>query len=345
MPSRICRALALLVILHAGTSRADDDPREAARAHFARGIELAKQSLYEAALEQFNDAYAKSPHFAVLYNIGQAQMALGRPLEAIEALTRYLREGADQVPLSRREQVQAQIGLLESRLAELSITTNPAGATIRVDGRDVGRTPLFQPVRLAAGTHAVSASLPDGAQVTRAVTLAEAERQRLELDLTAATTAAKPPPALALAAAPPEVPARVAERPSSADADARDAITMRRTAYILAGAGVLSGGAALGVYMWNRGRYDDWRASNALLQTQMPGSAAYRARATANNALAESLTTANHAILALSIVGGALIAAGGTLFLVDRGRNRRGGELSFGWDGGSSANVGWSAVW
>src|SRR5690349_18009259 len=115
----------LFATLAASTSRGDEDPREAAGARYARGIDLANQGLYEAALEQFNAAYATSPHFAVLYNIGQAQIALGRPIQAIEALSKYLHDGADQVPLSRREQVRAQIGLLESRLAELSIATDP----------------------------------------------------------------------------------------------------------------------------------------------------------------------------------------------------------------------------
>ena len=174
------------------------DPREQAAAHYARGIDLAKQGLYEAALEQFNQAYATSPHFAVLYNIGQAQIALGRPLAAIEALATYLRDGAEKVPLSRREQVQAQIALLEAKLGELTISTERPGVAIRVDDRDIGRTPLYQPIRLAAGTHTITATPPDGAQITRVVTLAEAERRRLELAFAgeaphdAATPAAAP---------------------------------------------------------------------------------------------------------------------------------------------------------
>jgi len=108
-------ALLLLASLVPRAARSAEDPRAEASAHYARGIELAEQALYATALAQFKAAYDKSPHFAVLYNIGQAQIALGRPVEAIEALSRYLRGGADQVPLSRREQVQAQIALLESR--------------------------------------------------------------------------------------------------------------------------------------------------------------------------------------------------------------------------------------
>jgi len=346
---RVAVCSLLFVALLAGTSRADDDPREAAAAHYARGMELATQGLYEAALEQFNDAYAASPNFAVLYNIGEAQMALGRPLDAIEALTRYLRDGADQVPLSRREQVQAQIGLLESRLAELTVNANRQGAAIRVDGRDVGRTPLFQPIRLAAGPHTVTASLPNGEQITRDVPLKESERQTVELTFTG------PLPSPRAATVTPEE-----ERGAAPDADVslfskaapplpkpwyHRGKTMRRMAYTIAGVGVLCGGAALGTYLWKRNAYSDWQTGNAVLQNDPVGSAAYRMQASADNSLAASLTDANHAILGLSIAGGALVAAGATLFYLDRANGRQATELSLGWGGGSSATIIWGSTW
>jgi tetratricopeptide (TPR) repeat protein len=333
----------LIVALLAGTSRADDDPRESAATHYARGIELADQGLYEAALEQFNAAYAASPNFAVLYNIGEAQMALGRPLEAIEALTKYLRDGADQVPLSRREQVQAQIGLLEARLAELTVNTNRQGAAIRVDGRDVGRTPLFQPIRLAAGAHTVTASLPNGEQITRDVPLKESERQTVLLTFTG------PLPAR---------PAGVADEASSSESSLLLSVpaspppepwyyrgkTMRRMAYVLAGVGVLSGGAALGVYLSKREQYSDWQAGGAALKNDTLGSAAYMAQATSTNALVSSLENANAAIIGLSIASGALIAGSATLFFLDRAHRREGGQLSFGW-GERAGNISWSWIW
>jgi tetratricopeptide (TPR) repeat protein len=324
----------------AGAARAAETPREAAAAHYARGIDLANQGLYEAALEQFNNAYVKSPHFAVLYNIGQAQIALGRPLDAITALSKYLRDGAEQVPLSRREQVQAQINLLESRIAELTIAADTTGAVIRVDGREVGRAPLFQPIRLAAGPHTVTATLANGAEVTRSVVLGEAERQRLQIDLAAVAPKPAPPPApsvvteaptLLSQAAPPEPP-----RPRGE--------TMRRASYILAGAGVLAGGAALGVYLANRDTFADWQAGSERLQKLSQGTATYQMQATKNNELASSLTTANHTILGLSVAGGALVAAGATLFFVDRAERRRTGELSLAL-GGGSANVAWLCRW
>jgi hypothetical protein len=110
---------------------------------------------------------------------------------------------------------------------------------------------------------------------------------------------------------------------------------------------VLWAGAALGVYLWNRGRYDDWRASDAALKNETLGSVAYRERAAANNTLASSLTNANAAMLGLSIVGGALVAAGATMFLLDHGRARArvSNEISFGWGPRSSPHITWTHPW
>lgn len=338
-------ALLATVLLTAAVARADDPARAAASAYYSKGLELANQGQYEAALDQFANAYTKSPHFAVLYNIGQAQIALGRPLEAIGALSKYLRDGAEQVPLSRREQVQAQIALLESRLSELTVTTDLPGAVIRVDGHEVGTAPLFQPIRLAAGSHTVTAKLPNGAEVVRAVVLGEAERQKLDLELAGAAplppapvTTPAPAPAVPPAIAAPMAPPLHVDTPPPPRGPA-----MRRTAYALAGSGVLSGAAALTVYLAYRGKYQDWKAGGARLPFLTAGSAEYYQQLEANNRLAASLTTANHAILGLSIAGGALVAAGTVLFLLDR-HARLVGTPTLGWNDGA-ATVGWSATW
>ena len=119
---------------------------------------------------------------------------------------------------------------------------------------------------------------------------------------------------------------------------------MRRAAYASAGIGVAAAGAALGVYLVDRDRYDDWKAGEAALHDLTPGTAAYRTQVVANNDLASSLTRANHAIWGLSIAGGLLVATGTSLWLVDRRHGRSTGELALSWTG-SSAQLGWSGRW
>ena len=131
---------------------------------------------------------------------------------------------------------------------------------------------------------------------------------------------------------------------------------LRKWAYVTAAAGAAAGAAALGVYVWNRGRYDDWQATNTSLQMFVPGSAAYHDAAAANNARADSLTTANRAIVGLSIASGVLIAGGAALYLVDRAHRReqaastaRAGGAGWSLDVAVGADwsprLGWSATW
>lgn len=115
------RALVCLVALLGplGASRWSraDDPRDAARVHYEQGLGLARVRYYQTALREFTEAYRLSPHFAVLYNIGQCYDLLDEPTRAIEALSRYLGDGRYLVPPVRRRAVAEQISQLAARLS------------------------------------------------------------------------------------------------------------------------------------------------------------------------------------------------------------------------------------
>src|SRR4029077_2633323 len=97
---------------------------------------------------------------------------------------------------------------------------------------------------------------------------------------------------------------------------------LRKWAYASTGVGVVTGVAALAIYLWNRDQYNDWKATNMSLQALTPGTAAYHNAAVANDARAASLTSANRTIVGLTITSGVLIAGGVALYLVDRAQRR-----------------------
>ncbi|HEY3493792.1 MAG TPA: PEGA domain-containing protein, partial [Polyangiaceae bacterium] len=237
----IVAAVVAGVVTAAPSVRAEEDPRRAARAHYEQGLALANRGAYEAALREFRSAYEKSPQFAVLYNIGQAEIALGHPLEAIEALSRYLRDGGNQVPAERRKQVEAQIALVEALLAELVITSSEPGARVSVDGRELGSTPLSAAVRVTTGPHEISLFFPGAEPVSRNVTLSEGERRALHFDRPA------PPPPQEPIAPPATTPARCAEpTPAPRPVPVAEARSGARTTvgYVLVGTGVALGAGA-----------------------------------------------------------------------------------------------------
>jgi len=165
----------------AGTS--GQAAEDTARAHMARGNDLAAHNQYGAALREYTDAYATDGDSAILYNIGQCHVALGHPVEAIDAFTRYLADGGERVPPGRGDLLGAQIAMLQSRIAELTIVIVGPDAEVRLDGRELGRSPLPRPLRLNAGSYHISVTPDTGPTAERDVTLSEAQRMRLTVRL------------------------------------------------------------------------------------------------------------------------------------------------------------------
>ena len=327
---RVVRALELLFVglLSVGVvsvAHAEPDPRSAAREHYERGLALTESRSYEAALTEFDRAYAKSPHFAVLYNIGLCQLSLGHPLEAIEALSRYLKEGGAEVPAERRTQVEAQIAELDSRLAELSVTADRAGTLIAVDGREIGRTPLEKPLRLPAGAHEVFATLDGVPVASRRIELREAERRTIDF---AFAPSPAPPPATSTEAPHLPPPLLGLDYPSPRE-ESKPSPRFRTVGYVLAGAGVAAGVGGIVHFAWNRGRHTEWQTEQDALGAQPPP-ADYRDRAVANNELADSIERASAVTVGLFVASGVLVACGVTLVVVDPG---------------GGARVAWSGTW
>jgi hypothetical protein len=228
------------------------------------------------------------------------------------------------VPPERRRQVEDQIKLLESFLVELDLTTDPAGATISIDSREIGRTPIPEPIRLTAGTHKITAKVAKATpEQPPSAALVNPKAAECPADKAGVALQAQSPPA-----------------PSPRRSGARAALP-----YVLAGAGLALGASALGVYLWKRADYQQWQVGEAALRNETPGSAAYQARAAENQRMADSLTTANHTILGLSIAGGVLLAAGVSLYFFDRASARNSASFTVAWGGGRSVAAGWRCSW
>jgi hypothetical protein len=160
-----------------------DDVKALARRHFQRGIELANENAFKEALIEFSRAYELSPHYSVLYNIGQAHVALGHAALAVDTLKRYLAEGGANIPLDRRQAVEAEMIRQFERTATLDVHVDVPNAAVSVDGEPRGRTPLAEPVRVDIGAHRVVVTLDSGEQREQTVTVAGEEKQRVDFQL------------------------------------------------------------------------------------------------------------------------------------------------------------------
>jgi len=133
----------------------NDPSKAAARDHFDRGLRLFNQLDNEGALLEFTRAYELVPHVEVLRNIGLVYAAMHRPVQSVETFDRLLANpaGLDGGSMaSIRTEREHQFALV----TELDVKANVSNAIVEVDGIDVGRTPLRQPLKIAKGTHVLS---------------------------------------------------------------------------------------------------------------------------------------------------------------------------------------------
>ncbi len=151
--------LAALVLCLSGAASAQEatNATEAAR-HFDRGYLLAQQGSLEAAIAEFKQAHALSPHPSVLYNLGQAYAASGRAVQAVQTLRKYLETADPKLDAERRAQASAVMEYQAQRIGTLELEIEPSGAELSLDAEVVGTAPLPGALSVTAGTHALTVS-------------------------------------------------------------------------------------------------------------------------------------------------------------------------------------------
>jgi hypothetical protein len=154
---------------------------ELARKHFGQGLKLYKEGDFDAALVQFERAYAAKSNFKVLYNIAQCYFELHQYVEARDALTRYVKDGEGKLEPERRAQVETDLAELQKRIAHLQLRVNVDGATVYVDGKKAGVTPLPRALDVNEGQRTVSVEAPRYGSRQRLVRLAGGEEQVVTL--------------------------------------------------------------------------------------------------------------------------------------------------------------------
>jgi tetratricopeptide (TPR) repeat protein len=129
-----------------------------AERHFQEGVALYLEADYRGALVEFTRAYTLAPNGVVLFNIGETEYQLRDYAGALDAFQRYLFEApADD---KNRPIAERNIKDLRTRVGQLRVVTVPPGATVSINDRVVGESPLQKPIVVGAGRLTVRAALP-----------------------------------------------------------------------------------------------------------------------------------------------------------------------------------------
>jgi hypothetical protein len=200
----ITRALILLIVSLSARTVCADAPSlpskvsletdSEARQHFDRGVELYRESSFDAALVEFERTYQLTGSYKLLYNLAQVQAERHAYVEAYKLLTEYLSKGGTDVPNERRQAVLQDLAKFKQRTATLTIAVNVDGAEVFVNDVSRGISPLSASILVDVGKCQVRAEKAGYERAVQQVAAAGSERHHVSLTLAKAAAAAATAP-------------------------------------------------------------------------------------------------------------------------------------------------------
>jgi hypothetical protein len=168
---RTWRWSALLVLCLLARPSVAQEVSEEGRRHFEAGVAHLQDpdgARYAEAFQEFQAAYAASPSWKILGNLGLCAMKLERDGEAIAAWEKYLQEGGADLDAEERSQVERDLNTLKASLSTITVETTPSGATITDERQPPTGSPVvnrYGPIDAAtkigikSGHHRITAQL------------------------------------------------------------------------------------------------------------------------------------------------------------------------------------------
>ncbi|HEY6882291.1 MAG TPA: tetratricopeptide repeat protein [Polyangiales bacterium] len=240
--------MACLVLTTADLAAAQDSPAaakaNAAKEAFKRGEAAYSAGNYDAAVREWNNAYAADPRPRIQFNLSQAYERMGRLEDAIASLKRFLDSGDPEDPTY--SDANARMVALQQRLSSTGVTVQGGkeGGSILVDDQDWGRTPRPDKITVAPGNHVLVVRWPDNREFRTNVFVPAGQVVEIQLpaDGSAPVTAQPTPPA---------APVNDGYRPPPEDSH------KKKILWYSLGAGTAAVGAGMLVYGIVRGTADN----------------------------------------------------------------------------------------
>jgi hypothetical protein len=192
-------SLCVLIWLEAAFAAPPSTSVKEARRRFEEGVAAYDAGQYEASRIAFAQAYALEPIPALLINLGHAELKTARYVEGARHIAQALREA--EIGLGERRAAERALESAEVHVARLKVAVNIDGASIRVDGQDIGSSPIIYVWHLEPGEHRIRGSKEGFESDEQVVGISKGQMKVVELRLapvpkgTPITLNDTPPPA------------------------------------------------------------------------------------------------------------------------------------------------------
>jgi len=169
--------------------QSDRDPNKERRDWMNKGNAEYVQKNWEAARDAYRKSWDIKHHYTIAANLADVEMKMGHYAEAA-AYLKYVLANLPESKATERKAAEEQLLECRNHLTVVRVATDVTDATVLVDGRDVGQTPLREDVLLEPGKHVISVTKPGYGETTKELS---AEGSKVELTLTLEKASAAPP--------------------------------------------------------------------------------------------------------------------------------------------------------
>lgn len=187
-----------ILIALASAARAADAPTPEAQAEelMRQGLELRRQGQNGPALELLERAQALAPSARALAQVGSAEFALQRWVDAETHLEQALSMRSPWIETPRnRDMLEKTLADTRRHIGRIELR-GTVGAQVSVDGKAVGVLPLSATVHVPAGQVHIAATAAAHQEFEKTVTVAAGEEATVSIELLPSLPAAPlPPPA------------------------------------------------------------------------------------------------------------------------------------------------------
>ena len=158
-------------------------PNEADRL-IRHGVQLRQQRQNDAALREFQQAYALGHEPRAMAQIALAEQALERWVDADRHLRMAMTSSQDDWIVRHRSELDGALALIAQHTAGVRIVASVPGADVWINGARVGVTPLAEPVRVLPGVVAIQVRASGYRTESREVTASTGDVASIRVDLT-----------------------------------------------------------------------------------------------------------------------------------------------------------------
>ncbi|MFO0552771.1 MAG: PEGA domain-containing protein [Polyangiaceae bacterium] len=180
---RLVVTLVAALLLLTVASAASAQPAADAQKLTADGDKAAQANKWADALDLFQKAHAASPSQNTLKRVANALYKLDKKVEALDTYEQLLKDFSSKLTAAERKTAQDRVKELKDKVGVVTLRITESGASVTLDGAQLGTTPLSKPVRVLPGSHTLRVTKSGFEPLERTVDVAAKASVNVEIQL------------------------------------------------------------------------------------------------------------------------------------------------------------------